>query len=387
MEPSELGLCTVCACLAKMIRGCFEVMVAEAMALREGLELAKSTTTPPPPTNSIRHHRCAAANPLRPVQPFLRRRHLRRTVPSAPPPPTHSLPLPTHPPPLLRRHHHHHPSDHMSLRPHTISTLRLHPARLLPTHAPPHLRPPPPRRRVRRLLSLQPPHHQKQLLFPTDCWPLGYDSAENDDDDVSAAGESFCLDPSCSTESADGSGLDLGSLRELGREMEKLGLVVMEKLALAIGFDNPARVGLHYQARFQKYSLLSDSGWVNVSGQVEVDSVLVTLGDVAQVWSNGKLKKVRGRPMPSVEANNNSNSNCITISLLITLPLESTVAPLVPGLAINGTRRRNKKTKRVRFYKETARKRLFNSFSFEDYAWRVYHERILLKDPLVRYRV
>ncbi|KAK6122028.1 hypothetical protein DH2020_044226 [Rehmannia glutinosa] len=257
------------------------------------------------------------------------------------------------------------------------------------------------------------PHHQKQLLFPTDCWPLGYDSAENDDDDVSAAGESFCLDPSCSTESADGSGLDLGSLRELGREMEKLGLVVMEKLALAIGFDNPARgnpsrvcsqmwisdgknnpgriypyvVGLHYQARFQKYSLLSDSGWVNVSGQVEVDSVLVTLGDVAQVWSNGKLKKVRGRPMPSVEANNNSNSNCITISLLITLPLESTVAPLVPGLAINGTEEEQEDKEGSDSTKKPLEKRLFNSFSFEDYAWRVYHERILLKDPLVRYRV
>lgn len=30
---------------------------------------------------------------------------------------------------------------------------------------------------------------------------------------------------------------------------------------------------------------------------------------------------------------------------------------------------------------------VFNSFSFEDYAWRVYHERLLLKDPLDRYRV
>ena len=32
-------------------------------------------------------------------------------------------------------------------------------------------------------------------------------------------------------------------------------------------------------------------------------------------------------------------------------------------------------------------KRLFNSFCFEDYAWRVYHERLLLKDPLDRYRI
>ncbi|BFG41058.1 hypothetical protein CerSpe_273320 [Prunus speciosa] len=30
--------------------------------------------------------------------------------------------------------------------------------------------------------------------------------------------------------------------------------------------------------------------------------------------------------------------------------------------------------------------RLFKSFSLEDYAWRVYHERLFLKDPLDRYR-
>ena len=36
---------------------------------------------------------------------------------------------------------------------------------------------------------------------------------------------------------------------------------------------------------------------------------------------------------------------------------------------------------------EELEKRVFNSFDFEDYAWRVYHERILFKDPLDRYRV
>ncbi|KAI3470890.1 hypothetical protein Pfo_027553 [Paulownia fortunei] len=256
------------------------------------------------------------------------------------------------------------------------------------------------------------PLHQKHLLFPNN-WPIGYDFVDNEDDDVSTAGaggESFCLDSSCSTESTEESGLDLGSLREFGREMEKLGLEVVEELASVVGFENPARddpsrlctllwisdgknnsaraypyvVGLHYQVRCQKYTLLSDSGWVNVSGHV--DSVLVTLGDIAQVWSNGKLKKVRGRPMPSTEAHNN-NSNCITMSLLITLPVESTVSPLIPDLAINGNEEDQEDEEGVDSTKKTGERRLFHSFSFEDYAWRVYHERILFKDTLVRYRV
>ncbi|KAG8390117.1 hypothetical protein BUALT_Bualt01G0050200 [Buddleja alternifolia] len=255
------------------------------------------------------------------------------------------------------------------------------------------------------------PHHRKKLLFPN-TWPLGYDSLDNedDDDDVSTAGESFCLDSSCSAESAIESDIDLGSLRELGSEMEKLGLKVMEELGSVVGFESPGKddptrlcsllwvsdgmnkpgrvypyvIGLHYQMRCQKYSLLSDSGWANVSGQA--DSVLVTLGDIAQVWSNGKLKKVRGIPMPiSMDANDNNNSSCITMSLLITLPLESTVSPLIPGLDINAIEEYHEDG--IDSITKTGKRSLFRSFSFEDYAWRVYHERLLFKDPLVRYRV
>ncbi|KAL0401219.1 UNVERIFIED_CONTAM: hypothetical protein Slati_4151800 [Sesamum latifolium] len=183
--------------------------------------------------------------------------------------------------------------------------------------------------------------------------------------------------------------------------MEKLGLKVLEELASAVGFENPAPdglqsqlwisggmnkpgrvypyvLGLHYQIRCQKQSLLSDSGWVSVSGQAE--SVLVTLGDIAQVWSNGKLKKVRGRPAPSLD-NANDNPHCITMSLLITLPVDSTVSPLIPDLVENEEGGEHDSLNNNR------EQRVFDSFSFEDYAWRVYHERLLLKDPLVRYRV
>ncbi|KAK4433264.1 hypothetical protein Salat_1088700 [Sesamum alatum] len=242
------------------------------------------------------------------------------------------------------------------------------------------------------------PHHQKQLLFPNN-WPLGHEIEDDGDSAASPAAESFCLDSSCSDGSTNDP--DLDRLREFTREMEKLGLKVLEELASAVGFENPARdglhsllwisggtnkpgrvypyvLGLHYQIRCQKQSLLSDSGWVSVSGQTE--SVLVTLGDIAQVWSNGKLKKVRGRPVPSLD-DVNDNPHCIMMSLLITLPVDSTVSPLIPDLVENEEGGEHDSINNNR------EQRLFNSFSFEDYAWRVYHERVPLKDPLVRYRV
>lgn len=105
----------------------------------------------------------------------------------------------------------------------------------------------------------------------------------------------------------------MASLGEFTREMEKVGLEVVEALSCAVGFGNPLRedptrvcslmwvsewsagdepvgsgkfypyaVGLHYQIRCQRYSMLADSGSVSVSPQV--DSILVTLGDIAQVF-------------------------------------------------------------------------------------------------------
>lgn len=96
--------------------------------------------------------------------------------------------------------------------------------------------------------------------------------------------------------------------------MEKLGLDVLDSLARAVGFENPFRsgsnrvcplmwisedvpgnkpdlsgrvypyiIGLQYQITSQKHSLLVDSGWITVSPRV--DSVMVTVGDIAQVRS------------------------------------------------------------------------------------------------------
>ncbi|KAK6933000.1 hypothetical protein RJ641_035894 [Dillenia turbinata] len=251
---------------------------------------------------------------------------------------------------------------------------------------------------------------QKIQFFPQN-WPLGYDGDDELSHDLD---ESFCIDSESETE------LPLSSLKEFTRALEKVGLQVIDLLSRSVGFDNPLRddptqycslmwvssseglvgnnkpvfsgkmypyiVGLQYQLRSQKYSLLSDSGWVTVSPRV--DSVLVTIGDIAQVWSNGKLKKVRGRPVPNLGDDNISNkAHTITMTLLVSLPMESTIAPLVPAMLEDEAEDEADHGDEDKVHKRDQERAVFRSFSFEDYAWRVYHERLLLKDPLDRYRV
>ncbi|KAL2945080.1 Gibberellin 2-beta-dioxygenase 1 [Bienertia sinuspersici] len=268
------------------------------------------------------------------------------------------------------------------------------------------------------------PLTDKLTSFPND-WPFGF----HDDDDDHQTG-SFCLDGS--TLASTTTELRLASLAELTRKLEKLGLEVVERLACTLGFKNPFKegvgpdlkhssmmwisssssdgdkarkmypyvVGMQYQIRPMKWELLSDSGSVNV--EPEVGSVLVTLGDITQVWSNGKLKKVRGRPNPVLE----NGESSISMTLLLTLPLETTVSPLLIDHK-NRNREKNHKEEGNEDIiqsiieesssngndndngdnSEGEHQRVFNSFSFEDYAWRVYHERLHMKDPLNRYRV
>ncbi|KAJ4841218.1 hypothetical protein Tsubulata_029999 [Turnera subulata] len=254
---------------------------------------------------------------------------------------------------------------------------------------------------------------KKESSFPRK-WPLGFEGDEDGNGE-----ESFWLDSNALTESSD---LGLASLGELTRAMEKLGLQVVEMLANAIGFENPFKdptrfcplmwlhedmhgegidkpvmsggfypyvVGLEYQIRSRKCSLLTDSGWVTVLPQV--DSVMVTIGDIAQVWSNGKLKKVKGKPTPSPVGG--YSSRCISMWLLVTLPLQSTISPLLPLTIDDGSEDEEDASKDVDEEKDPeddsfkSQKRLFSSFSFEDYARRVYDEPLLFKDPLDRYRI
>ncbi|KAH9612540.1 hypothetical protein KSS87_020972 [Heliosperma pusillum] len=239
------------------------------------------------------------------------------------------------------------------------------------------------------------------LQIHTLDWPLGFD---DDDDDYTT---SFCLDGE--TELA-----ELTSLTELTRELEKVGLNVINKLACIMGFDNPFGekglgvgpsslmwvslleaqktgrvypyvVGLQYQIRARKWRLASDVG----SADVE-----------PEVWSNGRLNKIRGRPMRVLKDTDTSGWHGISMTMLLTLPPESTVSPLLTLPAIINQKvalehvrdcKQGNDHQRVEASFEIKEEdsedwKVFNSFSFEDYAWRVYHERLHLKDPLDRYR-
>ncbi|CAI0415764.1 unnamed protein product [Linum tenue] len=254
------------------------------------------------------------------------------------------------------------------------------------------------------------PDDRKEMQFPRN-WPLGFEPEEEDRN-----GGSFWLDDSATTELT-----SLSSLRELTHALEKVGLEVVEMLARGVGFENPFKggedptrlcsvmvlsesettsggetpsgggfypyvVGLQYQIRRQKKYLLPGSGsdWVTVLPEVE--SVLVTVGDIGQVWSNGKLKKVRGRAVPCLEelGNDKKRSNLgskrnISMTLLLTLPLESTISPLVSDIKLESNCEEKEEEGGGGSMK-------FRSIEMEDYAWRVYHEPFLFKDPLDRYR-
>nr|DAD26235.1 TPA_asm: hypothetical protein HUJ06_027703 [Nelumbo nucifera] len=150
------------------------------------------------------------------------------------------------------------------------------------------------------------PHDKKQQSFPKN-WPAGFDDEEEDGD--RSGGESFCFDVHSCTESTE---CPLSSLMEFARALEKVGFEIVEGLSRAMGFENPLGndgtrscslmwvaegvagkkpvfsgrfypyvIALQYQIRCRKYSMLADSGWVTVSPLV--DSVLVTIGDIAQV--------------------------------------------------------------------------------------------------------
>ncbi|GLT89197.1 hypothetical protein SLE2022_071920 [Rubroshorea leprosula] len=247
---------------------------------------------------------------------------------------------------------------------------------------------------------------QKESNFPKN-WPLGFDADDELDAGNVTGGQSFCLDVSCLTESKE---LALSSLLEFTRALEKLGLRIIDTLASAVGFENPVGedptgvcslmwisegqdnndepvmlggfypyvVGLQFQIRCQKYTLLTDSGWVSASPQV--DSIMVTLGDIAQVWSNGKLKKVRGRPVACLGEVESKSSRCISMSLQVTLRKDCRISPLLPKENVEEEEDDDQ-------INGNTQKKMFNSFPLEDYAWRVYHQRLPLKDPLDRYRI
>ncbi|XP_072954357.1 uncharacterized protein [Typha angustifolia] len=154
-----------------------------------------------------------------------------------------------------------------------------------------------------------------------------------------------------------------------------------EEGKVRIGKGYPYVIGLQYEGKGREPSwVMGDSGeWIAVPPQD--DSLLVTLGDIAQVWSNGNFKKVRGRAQPSPLPSGDCNtSGCISLSMLITLPLDSVISSLVPSMVEDS---KHQSTDRA----DNGGAK-FRPFSLEEYAWRVFHERLLpLKDPLARYQI
>ncbi|KAG6500143.1 gibberellin 2-beta-dioxygenase 1-like [Zingiber officinale] len=247
-----------------------------------------------------------------------------------------------------------------------------------------------------------------------------FDDGDGDSIDRSGRDRVLVLDAS-----GNGEGEVLSSLpalREFGECLQKLGFAVVEMLSsMEEGFcgnpfqkeiykprcllwvtshgkdTNTARfgpqmakskcypyvVGLQYEMRWWRkpYRAIGDSGELITITPVP-DSILVTLGDIAQVWSNGKFKKVRSRPQPtSVPYDGGDDSSCISLTLLLTLQLDCIISPLMPSseecsfdddggdnVGDNGRRK-------------------FHGFCLEEYAWRVYNERLPVKEPLLRYRI
>ncbi|PUZ54139.1 hypothetical protein GQ55_5G106000 [Panicum hallii var. hallii] len=155
----------------------------------------------------------------------------------------------------------------------------------------------------------------------------------------------------------------------------------------------PYVVGLHcqWEASGKEAApaswVMNDGGeWVAVGARD--GALLVTVGDIAQVWSNGKLKKVRGmaRPTSAPMDTQHDETDRLSLTVLITLSLDNIISPLVPlsNAAGEGEDDRDDEANGAGADGDGWR---FHSFLLEDYAWRVYHQRLQFKDPLVRYRI
>jgi len=76
----------------------------------------------------------------------------------------------------------------------------------------------------------------------------------------------------------------------------------------------------------------------------------------------------------------------LSLTVLITLSLDNIISPLVPlsNATGEGDDARDEEANGAGADGDEWR---FHSFLLEDYAWRVHHQRLQFKDPLVRYRI
>ncbi|KAF7031443.1 hypothetical protein CFC21_042771 [Triticum aestivum] len=156
----------------------------------------------------------------------------------------------------------------------------------------------------------------------------------------------------------------------------------------------PYVVGLHCEWEQEAGAsswVMDDSGEWKAVGASD-GALLVTIGDIAQVWSNGKLKKVRGMarptPAPSSEGEEGGEPARLSITVLITLPLDSVVSPLLPlsGAGKDGGDVEEKEKEEV---SEDGDEDgcSFLPISLQSYAWGLFHDQLESKDPLAPYRI
>lgn len=122
----------------------------------------------------------------------------------------------------------------------------------------------------------------------------------------------------------------------------------------------PFILTLQHQNTSDSFEVYVDRSWVRVSPQA--GTLLVTLGDIMKVWSNGEYKSAVGRPtMISEQA-------CTSMALIYSPPTESMICPIPEVL-------------------NSDKMPHYGSFSFKDYASRLRKQRLLFKDPVERYKI
>eukprot|EP01018_Ginkgo_biloba_P015826 Gb_22744 [translate_table: standard] len=124
--------------------------------------------------------------------------------------------------------------------------------------------------------------------------------------------------------------------------------------------SHPYILGLQYHNVSYDCHVYVDRSWVVASPQL--GSLMVTVGDIMKVWSNGQYKNVIGRPVAI------SDKTCTSMALLYSPSMESIICPKLEFL-------------------NSDKHSQYTSFAFKDYASRLRKQRFLFKDPLERFRI
>uniref|UniRef100_A0A0D6QYA7 Fe2OG dioxygenase domain-containing protein n=1 Tax=Araucaria cunninghamii TaxID=56994 RepID=A0A0D6QYA7_ARACU len=134
--------------------------------------------------------------------------------------------------------------------------------------------------------------------------------------------------------------------------------------SVRLSHSHPYILSLQYQSTSYGYQVYGDRTWVRVFPQP--GSLLVTLGDILKVWSNGKYKNVIGRPVGEGEEETHT-----WMGLIYSPSMESTISPIAE--LFDSDEKKNKIQ--------------YASFSLKDYASRIRKQTFIFKDPLDRYRI